>query len=139
MEVDVLDFCDANRIRVMGYSPYGMCWLALYAKEESGVDYGVTNLLEDDLVQSIARDKSATPAQVLLSWGLEQGVIQIPKTSKRHRVQESLAALDLELTHEELTSLHSLSVYPHRGAEASIKNHLAVIKVLQASGNIVLT
>lgn len=61
-----------------------------------------------DLVVSIAKDKNATPAQIALSWLLAQKpfIVPIPGTSKLHRLQENMGAIDISLT--ELSKINSL-------------------------------
>jgi aryl-alcohol dehydrogenase-like predicted oxidoreductase len=53
-----------------------------------------------DLLTRIADRKGATPAQVALAWLLAQRpwIIPIPGTTKLHRLEENLAATDVELT-----------------------------------------
>ncbi|MFB7742256.1 aldo/keto reductase [Streptomyces sp. NPDC056132] len=53
-----------------------------------------------DLLQRIADDKGATPAQIALAWVLAQKpwFVPIPGTTKPHRLEENLGALDVELT-----------------------------------------
>jgi aryl-alcohol dehydrogenase-like predicted oxidoreductase len=53
-----------------------------------------------DLLQPIADDKKATPAQIALAWVLAQKpwVVPIPGTTKLHRLKENLGVLDIELT-----------------------------------------
>ncbi|MEE6264140.1 aldo/keto reductase [Streptomyces diastatochromogenes] len=53
-----------------------------------------------DLLQQIADDKGATPAQIALAWVLAQKpwFVPIPGTTKLHRLEENLGALDVELT-----------------------------------------
>ncbi|MGW7535877.1 aldo/keto reductase [Amycolatopsis sp. NPDC054798] len=53
-----------------------------------------------DLLQQIAGDKKATPAQIALAWVLAQKpwFVPIPGTTKLHRLEENLGALDVELT-----------------------------------------
>lgn len=53
-----------------------------------------------DLLQQTADDKGATPAQIALAWVLAQKpwVVPIPGTTKLHRLEENLGALDIELT-----------------------------------------
>jgi aryl-alcohol dehydrogenase-like predicted oxidoreductase len=72
-----------------------------------------------DLLGEIARQKSATPAQVALGWLLAQKpwIVPIPGTTKLHRLQENLGAAGVELT---LTDLHQIdtafSAIPVQGA-----------------------
>ena len=59
------------------------------------------------LLEKIAREKNATPAQVSLAWMLEKKpyIVPIPGTRKRSRLEENLGAATLSFTPEELASL----------------------------------
>jgi aryl-alcohol dehydrogenase-like predicted oxidoreductase len=59
------------------------------------------------LVQSLAKAKKATPAQVALAWLLLQGehIVPIPGTKRRSFLEENLGAAQLELTTEDLADL----------------------------------
>jgi aryl-alcohol dehydrogenase-like predicted oxidoreductase len=60
-----------------------------------------------DLLGSIAGRKSATPAQIALAWLLAQKpwIVPIPGTTKRHRLQENVAAASVELTEGDLRDI----------------------------------
>jgi aryl-alcohol dehydrogenase-like predicted oxidoreductase len=60
-----------------------------------------------DLLGSIARRKSATPAQIALAWLLAQKpwIVPIPGTTKLHRLQENVAAAAIELTEGDLRDI----------------------------------
>jgi len=64
-----------------------------------------------DLVARTAKRLEATPAQVALAWLLAQQpwIAPIPGTRKLSRLEENLAAADLELTADELDELDSAS------------------------------
>jgi aryl-alcohol dehydrogenase-like predicted oxidoreductase len=55
-------------------------------------------------LESIAREKKCTPAQLVLAWLLAQGsdIVPIPGTKRKQRVDENLAALDIRLSKEDL-------------------------------------
>lgn len=57
-----------------------------------------------DLLQNIAKEKEATPAQIALAWLLAQKpfIAPIPGTTKIHRLQENIGATNVELTQEDL-------------------------------------
>jgi aryl-alcohol dehydrogenase-like predicted oxidoreductase len=61
-------------------------------------------------IDAIARERSATPAQVALAWVLAQGsdVIEIPGCKSRTHLEDNLGALELELTGDELARLSGL-------------------------------
>ena len=60
-----------------------------------------------ELLQQVADDKQATPAQIALAWVLAQKpwIVPIPGTTKLHRLEENLGAVDIVLTPQELQSI----------------------------------
>jgi aryl-alcohol dehydrogenase-like predicted oxidoreductase len=60
-----------------------------------------------DLLERIAAEKHATAAQVALAWILAQSpsFVPIPGTTKVTRMEENMAAADLELTNEDLSEI----------------------------------
>jgi aryl-alcohol dehydrogenase-like predicted oxidoreductase len=62
-----------------------------------------------DLLGRIAQRKNATPAQIALAWLLAQKpwIVPIPGTTKLHRLQENVAAADVELTEGDLREIES--------------------------------
>jgi aryl-alcohol dehydrogenase-like predicted oxidoreductase len=60
-----------------------------------------------DLLQLIAARRNATPAQVALAWLLAQQpwIVPIPGTRKLQRLEENLAAAELELTADDLRTI----------------------------------
>ena len=72
-----------------------------------------------DLVGAIAERKQATPAQIALAWLLAQKpwIAPIPGTTKMHRLEENMAAAELELTAADLTEIdEAASAIPIEGA-----------------------
>jgi len=62
------------------------------------------NMVLVDLVKAVAERKGATPAQVALAWLLAQKpwIVPIPGTTKLHRLEENLGAVNVELTEGDL-------------------------------------
>jgi aryl-alcohol dehydrogenase-like predicted oxidoreductase len=60
-----------------------------------------------DLLSSFAAEKKATPAQIALAWLLAQRpwIVPIPGTTKLHRLEENIGAIDIELTADELRKI----------------------------------
>ncbi|MGC2768013.1 MAG: aldo/keto reductase [Candidatus Acidiferrum sp.] len=65
------------------------------------------NMVLVDLVKAVAQRKSATPAQVALGWLLAQKpwIVPIPGTTKQHRLEENLGAVNVELTENDLKQI----------------------------------
>ena len=68
-----------------------------------------TNRAFVDLLAIVADRKNATPAQIALAWLLAQKpwIVPIPGTTKPARLDENVAAADVELTHEDLREIES--------------------------------
>jgi len=62
-----------------------------------------------DLMQTIAQQKKATPAQIALAWLLAQKpwIVPIPGTTKIHRLEENLGGVNVELTKEDIAAIES--------------------------------
>jgi aryl-alcohol dehydrogenase-like predicted oxidoreductase len=65
------------------------------------------NLAFVELLTRIAESKNATPAQIALGWLLAQKpwIVPIPGTTKRYRLEENIAAADLELTPDDFREI----------------------------------
>ncbi len=88
----LIAFCRAHDIAFVGYAPIG-----------SG------RLLEDPAIGSIARAHGKSPAQVMLRWHLQQGLVAIPRSSNPDRVRQNIEILDFELTQAEMALLSGLA------------------------------
>ncbi|MEI3853926.1 MULTISPECIES: aldo/keto reductase [unclassified Ensifer] len=85
------------------------------------------NMALVDIVKAVADRKGATLAQVALAWLLAQRswIVPIPGTTKSHRLEENLGAVDLELTAEDRSEiaagLSKIEVQGERLPEAALK------------------
>ena len=66
-------------------------------------------ILEDDTVKSVASEINKTPAQVIIRWNIEHGVVVIPKSVTPSRIEENLNVFDFELTKAHIERLDSLN------------------------------
>lgn len=62
-----------------------------------------------DLLNKIAEQKNASPAQIALAWLLAQKpfIVPIPGTTKLHRLEENIGAANVVLSNNELSDIHS--------------------------------
>ncbi|CDS12732.1 hypothetical protein LRAMOSA04916 [Lichtheimia ramosa] len=88
---ELLDFCAKKGIHVTAYSPLG------------STD---SPLMKDEQVAAIAKKYDASPAQVLLSWGIQRGTSVIPKSVTESRIISNFK--DVELSDEDFNKLNSL-------------------------------
>jgi aryl-alcohol dehydrogenase-like predicted oxidoreductase len=122
-------------IGLVPYSPLGRGFLtgtAVRAEDYPAGDYRRTdprfqgehfdqNAKAADAVRKLAATRGVTPAQLALAWLLHQGqdVVPIPGTKRRDRLEENLAAADIQLTEAELDEL-KLPVAGARYGEAML-------------------
>ncbi len=62
-----------------------------------------------DLIDRFAQQKKATPAQIALAWLLAQKpwIVPIPGTTKLHRLEENIGAVDVTLSSDDLRELET--------------------------------
>jgi len=61
--------------------------------------------------------RPATPAQVMLRWGLQRGRSVIPKSTKPSRIAENIDVFDFELSADELAAIDGLDTGRRGGPE----------------------
>jgi diketogulonate reductase-like aldo/keto reductase len=83
--------CEANGIVVEAYSPLtkGAC-------------------LAHPTIARVAAEAGRTSAQVMLRWGIEKGLVVLPKSTRVERLRENLAALDVSLSASAMATLDDL-------------------------------
>ena len=69
---------------------------------------GLKGMFAEPILQEIAEKHSKTPAQVILRWNVQQGVIVIPKSVHRERMEENLAIWDFKLDQEDMERIAAL-------------------------------
>jgi 2,5-diketo-D-gluconate reductase A len=62
-------------------------------------------LLENEHVQAVAQAKGRTPAQVVLRWHLQLGLVVIPKSVTPSRIAENIALFDFELSEDDMATI----------------------------------
>jgi diketogulonate reductase-like aldo/keto reductase len=85
-------FCKKHGIAVEAYSPL-----------MNGKD-----ALQDEVILKIAKKYGKTPAQVILRWHLQEGVIAIPRTVTPSRMEENFRVFDFELSEEDMKEIAAL-------------------------------
>lgn len=84
-------FCAARGIVVEAYSPLAR-----------------GRRIEDPSITRIAKRVGRTPAQILLRWGVQHGMVVLPKSVREARMQENAAIFDFELDPATMSELDAL-------------------------------
>ena len=114
-EDDLVAFCKANNIVYNGYSPLGCPDWAPTSHNWSH------SLLQEPTVLDIAKAHQCTPAQVVLQWEWQQGVIVNPRTEKENHMIENLSFFDIQLTDEEIRDITAIT--PPKNAKVCSNPH----------------
>ena len=88
---DLLDFCVSHDIVVEAYSPL-----------TQGTKFDNETLL------AIGKKYGKSPAQILIRWGLQHNIIQIPKSANENHIAENIDVFDFILNENEMKELDNL-------------------------------
>jgi len=126
-EEEILPTLEEFGIGFVPFSPLGKGFLAGQIDEKTTFDSGdfrnnvprfnpearKANRAFVELLGRIAERKGATPTQIALAWLLAQKpwIVPIPGTTKLHRVEENMAAADIDLTADDLEEIQSAAAH----------------------------
>ncbi|XP_036399450.1 1,5-anhydro-D-fructose reductase [Megalops cyprinoides] len=120
VQSELIQFCRERNIALTAYSPFGS------PGRPPELHRGATDpekLLEDPVVQTVAKKHRRSPAQVLLRYHVQQGIAVIPKSVKPNHILENTKIFDFSLDEEDFRALRGLN----RGWKAcvldSLKSH----------------
>jgi len=122
-EAEVIPTLEELGIGFVPFSPLGKGFLTGKISEDTQFDKSdfrnivprftpenrKANQVVVDLIGRFAQQKKATPAQIALAWLLAQKpwIVPIPGTTKLHRLEENIGAVDVKLSPEDLRELET--------------------------------
>ena len=89
---ELLGFCEKNTIQLEAYSPLTR-----------------GKRLNNPTILAVAKKYGKTPAQVLIRWSLQHGLVVIPKSIHEDRILENSQVFDFQLAPEDMRLLDSLN------------------------------
>lgn len=95
-QAELQDYCRKHGIVLEAYSPLMR-----------------GNRLDHPVLQEVAQAHARSVPQVLIRWGLQHGVVEIPKSTRPERIRENLNVFDFELSPPEMARLDSLDEGHH--------------------------
>lgn len=98
----LIEYCVQHKICPEGWGPLGA---------------GKSDVLSNDVVVKIAGEHGKTPAQVVLRWNVQRGVVVIPKSVHQERMLENISIFDFELTNAQMQEMNGLNKNLRLGAD----------------------
>ncbi|MDW8569851.1 aldo/keto reductase [Staphylococcus shinii] len=66
-------------------------------------------ILTDETINAIADETGKSPAQIVIRWNIEHGVVTIPKSVTSHRIEENINVFDFSLTEAQINRIDALN------------------------------
>ena len=103
-QIDSQQFMVENNVQIESWGPFAE---------------GRNNLFQNELLSAIGKKYNKTIAQVVLRWLTQRGVVAIPKSVRKERMEENFNVFDFELSPEEMEIIKTLdtktsSFFDHR-------------------------
>lgn len=88
---DMLELCNENDIVITASAPLGR-----------------TEVLKDETILELAQKYDKSPAQIVLNWELEKGIVPLPKSKSEAHIKENLELFDWELKSEAIKKIDNI-------------------------------
>lgn len=92
-QIETQKFLQENNVQIESWGPFAE---------------GKNNLFHNELLASIAQRYNKTIAQVVIRWLTQRGVVAIPKSVRKERMEENFNSLDFELSAEDMEAIKTL-------------------------------
>ncbi len=103
-QIETQKFLQENNVQIESWGPFAE---------------GKNNIFHNELLLSIGKKYNKTVAQVILRWLTQRGVVAIPKSVRKERMEENFNIFDFELSTEDMEAIKTLdtnasSFFDHR-------------------------
>ena len=88
---ELLEVCDQNDVVIEASAPLAR-----------------TAVLEDETIVKLAAEYDKSPAQIVLKWELQKGIVPLPKSRSRAHIEENLELFDWELKVEDMAKIDNI-------------------------------
>lgn len=106
-QIETQEFLRQNGVQIESWGPFAE---------------GRNNIFQNEVLLTIARAHQKTVAQVILRWLIQRGVVVIPKSVRRERIEENFNVFDFELSPQDMAEIARLDTrqslfFDHRDPE----------------------
>ncbi|KAA3438702.1 aldo/keto reductase [Rufibacter hautae] len=92
-QTETQEFLQENKVQIESWGPFAE---------------GRNNMFSNEVLLSIGAKYQKSVAQVILRWLIQRGVVVIPKSVRRERIEENFNVFDFELSAEDMESIKAL-------------------------------
>jgi 2,5-diketo-D-gluconate reductase A len=106
-QIETQKFLTENKVQIESWGPFAE---------------GKNNIFQNELLASIGRKYIKSNAQVILRWLTQRGIVAIPKSVRKERIEENFNIFDFELGIEDMKAIKALDMktstfFDHRDPE----------------------
>ncbi len=94
-QIETQKFLEENKVQIESWGPFAE---------------GRNNIFQNDLLRSLAGKYQKTVAQIILRWLTQRGVVAIPKSTRRERMEENFNVFDVELSPDDTAAIATLDL-----------------------------
>jgi 2,5-diketo-D-gluconate reductase A len=103
-QIETQQFLQANGVQIESWWPFAE---------------GKNDIFANEVLRSIADKRQKTVAQIILRWLTQRGVVAIPKSVRKERIEENFDVFDVELSPDDMAAIATLdtktsSFFDHR-------------------------
>ena len=92
-QIETHKFLQENNVQIESWGPFAE---------------GKNNIFQNPLLTSIAKKHNKSVAQIILRWLTQRGIVAIPKSVRKERMQENFNSLDFQLSTDEMEMIKTL-------------------------------
>ena len=93
-QIETQKFLQENNVQIESWGPFAE---------------GKNNIFHNELLLSIGKKYNKSIAQVILRWLTQRGVVAIPKSVRKERMEENFNIFDFELSTEDMEAIKTLT------------------------------
>lgn len=94
-QIETQQFLHENNVQIESWGPFAE---------------GKNNIFHNELLLSIGKKYNKTIAQVILRWLTQRGIVAIPKSVRKERIEENFNSLDFELSAADMDAIKTLDM-----------------------------
>merc|ERR1712048_281260 len=100
---NLVNFCKSKNIQLTAYSPLSSPGRPAFLKDDSH-----PVLIQEPKVLEIAKSHDKSAAQILLRWIVQRGIVVIPKSVTKSRIEENFDIFGFSLSQDEMDAISGL-------------------------------